>query len=259
MRVSTLGQNPNLSALILASGLVSTLGLSLSALSPPRWLRLAVVPICVAFAIAIIQSGSRGGFLCALIGVAVFSLRGATVGARARNAFLALIGVAVLAIGAWQSEMMRHRFEETAQQGRLAGREVIFPAALEMFRERPLMGWGPIENHFEIARRIRELDLPRRDPHNLVLELVTSVGVVGALPFLLAVGMIVAYAIQARHTIAGHLPLALLACVLTATISGSWIAAKVLWLGFAIAEAASRLPLAAVGAAPALTSRARRA
>jgi O-antigen ligase len=241
-RISTLGQNPNLSAIILSAGLVAALGLCLSALDPPRWLRFAVVPLGVAFGVAIIQSGSRGGLLCAAAGVGVFCLRGTTVAARLRNGALAVVGVAALAVGAWRSEMMRHRFEETAQQGRLAGREVIYPAAVELFRERPLLGWGPIENHFEIARRIHELDLPRRDPHNLVLELVTSTGLLGAVPFLVAIGILTHSAVRARDTIAGHLPIALVCCVLAGTISGTWIAAKVLWLSLAIADAGPRLP-----------------
>jgi O-antigen ligase len=242
VRVSTLGQNPNLSAIILSSGLVCAIGLSLSSLDPPRWLRLAVVPLGVVFGIAIIQSGSRGGFLCATVGMAVFCLRGTTVGARVRNGALAVAAVAALAAGAWRSDMMRHRFEETAEQGRLAGREVIYPAAVQLFRERPIMGWGPIENHFEIARRINEVDLPRRDPHNLVLELVTSTGVVGAIPFLVALGLIIRQAVRARHTSAGMLPTAFACCVLAGTISGTWIAAKVLWLSLAIADAGPRLP-----------------
>jgi O-antigen ligase len=110
-----------------------------------------------------------------------------------------------------------------------------------MIAERPWIGWGPIENQFEIARRIRERELPRRDAHNLLLELFSATGAVGAIPFLVGLALVIRHALRARRGPAGVLPLALLASVLTGTLSGTWIVSKVLWLSFAVAIAADRI------------------
>ncbi len=238
-RVTVFGQNANLSAIILAAGLVAALGTLQRALAPPRLIRLAALPIALACGAAIIESGSRGGLLCATAGLATFGLRGATVGARLRNTIVMATGLCVLAAGAWRSDMMRHRLEESAQDGRLAGRELIYPAAIAMFAARPYLGWGPIENQVEIARRIQERDLPRRDAHNLLLELLTSVGVVGALPFAVGLALALGAAWSVRTGPAGPLPLGMLLAVLAGTISGTWIAAKVLWFALALAVAES--------------------
>lgn len=236
-RVTVFGQNANLAAIVLAAGLVAALGTLQRSLEPPRWLRLAAIPIALACGAAIIESGSRGGLLCATAGLTTFGLRGATVAARTRNTLLTGAGLCILAAGAWNSEMMRHRLEESAQEGRLAGRELIYPAAISMFAARPYFGWGPIDNQVEIARRIRERDLPRRDAHNLLLELLTSVGVIGAVPFLTGLGQAIAAAWTARSGPAGSLPLGLLLAVLVGTVSGTWIAAKVLWFVLSLAVA----------------------
>jgi O-antigen ligase len=240
-RVTTLGQNANLSAIILSAGLVAAVGLTRSDLAPPRWLRTAVWPLAVMLAAAVIQTGSRGGLLCTVVGIAVFSLRGHTVLARVRSITLAVLAMGALTAGVWRSDVMRHRLEESAEEGRLAGREAIYPATLGMIAERPWIGWGPIENQFEIARRIRERELPRRDAHNLLLELFSATGAVGAIPFLVGLALVIRHALRARRGPAGVLPLALLASVLTGTLSGTWIVSKVLWLSFAVAIAADRI------------------
>ena len=51
-----------------------------------------------------------------------------------------------------------------------------------MISERPILGWGPIENQFEIGARIGEEKKDRRDAHNIVLDLMTSTGFLGAIP-----------------------------------------------------------------------------
>jgi O-antigen ligase len=236
-RVTMLGQNANLSAIILSAGLVVVVGLHAS--RDDRLPRLGVLtwPVVALLGTAIVQTGSRGGLLCAGLGVATFLFRGRSPGQRLRNGLLALAAVGVLAWVALHSPMMRGRFEQ-AEGGQLAGREVIYPTALEMFSERPLLGWGPIDNQFEIARRIADRDLARRDVHNLVLELLTATGVVGAVPFLVGIGCCFWTAWGARGGMLGALPLALLVAVLAGTVTGTWIAAKIVWLGLALAAGA---------------------
>jgi len=237
-RVTALGQNANLSAIILAAALVAVLGLrGRSHRDLPR-IGLLAWPLAALFGAAIIQTGSRGGLLCAAAGIVVFLLRGRTPGQRLRHGLLALLAVGALAWGAYRSELMRNRFESAAREGNLAGRERIYPAGLAMVRERPLLGWGPIANQAEIAARVDRLQDGRRDAHNLVLELLTTTGLIGTVPFLIALALCVGNTWRSRAGPAGVLPLALLVAVLVGTIMGTWIASKILWLALAVAAGA---------------------
>ena len=121
--------------------------------------------------------------------------------------------------------------------GSLAGRERIYPALLAMVKERPVLGFGPVNNKYELGIRLDERRFRRRDAHNLVLEVLSSTGLAGAIPFLVAVGLCVTAAWRARRS--GHvtLPLAMAAAVLTANMSGNWIVSKLLWLVLAYAVA----------------------
>lgn len=237
VRVTIFGQNANLSAIILSAGLIATVGAALR--RDPRLpkLRLLSLPLAAVLGTAIVQTGSRGGILCALMGLIAFAFRGGRLRQRLRNGFLAIAGAAALLIGVSQSEMMRGRLEWAAE-GHLAGREKIYPALITMVSERPLLGWGPIQNQFEIARRINDVRRERRDAHNLALEVFTTTGLFGAIPFFGGLLLCLASAWRARRGALGIVPLAIMAAVLTGTVSGTWIASKIVWLALAIGLAA---------------------
>src|SRR5205823_8087784 len=111
---------------------------------------------------------------------------------------------------------------------------------LVMIRERPVLGWGPVENQVELERRLQDPGYVKRDAHNLLLELLTSTGVAGTIPFLIGLVACVRSAWRSRHGPAGGLPSAMLVTMLTGTMSGTWIASKILWLVLAHAHAAGR-------------------
>jgi O-antigen ligase len=246
-RVTALGQNANLSAIILAAGIAAVLGLRSRVSGQLPRLGLLAWPVAVLIGVALIQTGSRGGLLCAAGGILVYLLRGRTVGQRLRNAVLAVITVAALAVGALETDLMRNRFQAAAREGNLAGRELIYPAALGMITERPWLGWGPLQNQAEIARRVDELEEGRRDAHNLMLDLLTTTGLAGTIPFFVGLVLCVRHAWRARRGPCEMIPLALLAAVLVGTIMGTWIASKILWLALAFAAGA---PLAARAVRP---------
>jgi O-antigen ligase len=104
-----------------------------------------------------------------------------------------------------------------------------------MFLERPVMGWGPIANNYEVALRVGERDRPSRAAHNLLLELLTAGGLVTAVPFLIGAWLAVRGAWHARGRVHGALPLALLCSLFLANMSGDWGASKLLWLVLAYA------------------------
>jgi O-antigen ligase len=227
-RLSVLGQNANLSAIILSAGLITVLNLR------PR---IIAWPIAAMIGMSIIQTGSRGGLLCAAGGMMILLCQGRTAWAKLRSVLIGFVGLAVLAVGAWRSDMLRSRVQAAANQGSLAGREHIYPATLEMISEKPWLGWGPTENQYEIGKRIGEEKKDRRDAHNILLELLSATGIFGAIPFLIGLALVVAAAWRARRGPFHLLPLAFLVTVLIGTMSGTWIASKILWLAFAIALA----------------------
>lgn len=237
-RVTLFGQNANLSAIILSAGLVTVLGLQVTR---ARWLPrfdLLSWPLAAMIGVAIIQTGSRGGLLCVAGGMLVFFLNGRTLARRLLNVGIGAAAIALLAWGAMQSEMMRGRILESTEDGKFAGREQIYPATLEMIMERPLLGWGPVDNQYEIARRMQYQRAPSRDAHNLVLELMTTSGVLGTIPFLVGLVLCVRSAWRARRGLLGVLPLAVLVAVFLGTVTGTWIASKILWLTLAFVLAA---------------------
>jgi len=232
VRVTALGQNPNWSAIVLSAGLVTMLSMR------PR---LLTWPIAALTGVAIIQTGSRGGLVALAVGLLALVWQGRTIATRIRGLAVGLLALGILAFGVFRSDMLRTRLTAAAAEGSLAGRERIYPAALSMIGERPFLGWGPIENQFEIAIRVGEERKDRRDAHNLVLDLLSATGLLGAIPFLIGIALCVRSAWRARHGPYGMLPFALAATTLAGCISGTWIASKILWLSLAIAVAAGTM------------------
>jgi O-antigen ligase len=250
VRMTVLGQNTNLSSMVLAGGMAVVIGLQVSA--DRRFPRFGLLtwPLAALMGLAIVQSGSRGGILCAGAGLAVYAISGRSFFARLRNAVFAIAAIAALGWAVYNSEMMRGRLTFAIEQRQLAGRERIYPAALNMIRERPVFGWGPIENQYEIAQRINFRKFPYRDTHNMMLELFTATGLVGGIPFLIGLGLSVRGAWRSRRGPLGVLPLAMLFAVLMGTVPGTWMAAKIVWLAMALSLAAGAHMAGAEAALP---------
>jgi O-antigen ligase len=236
-RVSILGQNTNLSAMIMSAGLVTLVGLQASGdRNLPRF-GLFTWPLAALVIFAIVQSGSRGGIACAAAGLATFTFRGRTLWVRVRNGVFAVLAIGLLTWSVLHSDLMRNRFAMVAQ-GQLAGREEIYPSLIEMFAERPILGWGPIDNQAEIAQRAENGLRPLRDAHNMLFEVLTTTGLVGGIPFVIGLALCARGAWRARRGRLGVLPLAMLFVAIVGTISSTWIAARIVWLAFAVALAA---------------------
>jgi O-antigen ligase len=170
---------------------------------------------------------------------------------------IGLVAISLLLAGAFQLPVMKNRWEDSVRTGNLAGREQLYPALWTMFLERPVLGWGPVTNTYELAERIGERQRPYRAAHNIVLELLTATGLVGTLPFLIGGWLCTRRAWRARRTIHGVLPLALLFSVFLSNMSGDWIASKLIWIVLAFAYASgqwARVSTASSGLATAKAS-----
>ena len=234
-RVSALGQNANSAAMILAAGLVALIGLFLARrIKSKRTLALAGV-LAALLGMAILETGSRGGFAALVGGVMVFAFAAHTWRQRLRNGAIAMLAVFLLGFAAIHLPVMNNRLRDTFTTGNLAGREQIYPALWRMFLEKPVMGWGPIANTYELALRIGERDKPKREAHNLILGLLTAGGLVTAIPFLMGAWLSFQGAWRARAREHGVLPLALFCSLFLSNMSGDWGASKLLWLVLAYA------------------------
>jgi O-antigen ligase len=239
-RVSALGQNANSAAMILAAGLIALVGLTLLRRHKRA---LALVPaglLAILMGLAILETGSRGGLVALLGGMLVFALAAGTWQQRVRNGVIATLAITLLALATLRLPMMKNRLVDSVTTGNMAGREQIYPALWNMFLEKPVLGWGPITNTQEVALRIGERERPRRAAHNLILELLTASGLVGAIPFLAGVWLAVRNGWRARRGEHGVLPLALLCTLFLANMSGDWLASKLLWLVLAYALVSSK-------------------
>jgi O-antigen ligase len=221
--------------MIMGAGLVALVGLTLVRRRKSTATLVLAGAAAVLLGLAVLETGSRGGFAALLGGVMVFALAADSWRYRLRNGAIAALAVSLLAVAALRLPVMKNRLLDTATTGNLAGREQLYPALWKMFLEKPVMGWGPIANTYELALRIGERERPKRAAHNLVLELLTAGGLVTALPFFIGVWLSVRSAWQARGGMHGVLPLALCCSLFLANMSGDWVASKLLWLVLAYA------------------------
>jgi O-antigen ligase len=238
-RLSAMGQNSNHSAMILSAGLIALLGLTYGRSYRTLWPRLVSLPIVALLAVAIADTGSRGGLVALALGIMAFMLRGGTLGARVRNITLAAFAIACVGVAAYQSDVMRNRFAETFETGTLTGRERIYPTVFQMFLERPLFGWGPANNKYELGLRLDERVRRRRGTHNTILEVLSATGLIAAIPFFVGTWLCFWAAWRAREGPDGSLPLALTITVMMSNMSGDWFVSPLYWLVLAYAVASA--------------------
>ena len=249
-RISALGQNANSAAMIMAAGLVALIGLTLVRRQKSTASLILPISLSILLSLAILETGSRGGFAALLGGVLVLALAANTWRQRLRNGAIAVLAISLLAVAALRLPVMKNRLIDTAKTGNLAGREQLYPALWGMFLEKPVMGWGPIYNRYELADRIGERERPKRAAHNIVLELLTAGGLVLALPFLVGGWLSVRSAWRARAGRHGALPLALFCSLFLSNMSGDWVASKLLWLVLAYALVSGKWRTSVAGQLP---------
>jgi O-antigen ligase len=247
-RVTALDFNPNDIAGILGIGLLALLGLTYGqdrSILQPRYV---AWPIFALVGISIVQTGSRGGLLALGVGMMVFVLRRGTIWSKLRNACCVLLLIGFFAFISLESETTRARFQRTFEEGNLARREEIYPNALQMFQEKPLLGWGNVGYTHELGSRLGHLDEPTKNAHNLILHALASTGILGAIPLFAGIGFAVRGAWQSRRGSQGILPLAMIIAVLSVNMSGLWLYKKLHWLVMAYALASgSRVVARRVG------------
>lgn len=239
-RFSAFGQNADKAAVMMGAGLVAVVGSLQSRGRGGRrgWRGLLGWAAAAVLGIAIVQTGSRGGILAVGVAVLAFLAAAEPLPRRVRRIGVAAAMLGLLAALAWTTDSTRKRFEATLDRGAMAGREEIYPELLAMAALKPVAGWGPIENKYELGERLKEPErFRRRDAHNLWLEALTAAGLLALLPLLAGHAACARGAWAARRR-GDALPLALLVLVLAANMSNNWIVGKLDWVVLALALAA---------------------
>lgn len=245
-RITAFGQNANWSAKMLATGLIVLVGLIFVDARAPRRFRWVWIGAILGLGVAIVDTGSRGGLLGLAVGLLTFAFAPSpnrSVWTVMRNAFLGVACIVFLWFAAMRTEVMRNRLTDTAETGTMAGREVLFPTLWQMWLEHPWTGWGTVNNRYELAVRIAEQEHLTRDSHNLLLETLTTSGILGTIPFFMAMALITLAAWRARLGPHGITPMALWLMSAIGAMSGNPITNKLFWLVAAYAVAAA-LPIA---------------
>lgn len=246
-RDTILGQDPNIAAVFFASAAICIAGDGRNYASRAFLGRIIIALTAIsALILAILQTGSRGGLLVFATGFAGLAICGtkATFGKRAGIAFsvFAVLGVAI----AWQFALNTTtavRLTEAYENGDTAGRTVIYQKAWAMVRERPLFGYGGANNTFQLGVELgyaaggKSYYPYYRDTHNLLLAVLTEVGIVGAIPFAGAILFALWKAGRYGFRTGDALPFALVCSQITANTSLTGYHQKLFWIILAAAAA----------------------
>ncbi len=233
-RMSAFGENPNTMAMVLSLGLLALVGLAYGRRKTDVRARLLAWFCFGVLVTAIVKTGSRGGIVGLMAGFAPFVLNGRSLKSTLKILVVVFLALGFLGVVSYRSEVMRARWENTFLKGDTAGREEIFSASMELFQERPLIGWGPVYHYFELGFR---LNLPTRDPHNSYLWVLEETGLLGAIPFFFGLWLCWYSAWKARKSIQGALPMALVLCLLVVNTKGTYLNSKLFWFVLAYAVA----------------------
>src|SRR5215475_5330633 len=215
-RLSVAGANPNVLAVFMGLTAQALIGFGIDQTLRNIWLRVTCMAMSLLPLTAMVYTGSRGGIIAFLTGVAVYALpyRGS------KRKMAAILGIAIAVVGViyvvLNDQMTLSRFERSYYTGETARRDAIFANSIEMISAKPFLGWQPIVFNYELGPRIGRKVI---DAHNTFFHLLLEVGIFGTIPFLVGLGLCVQAAWTARANSLGLLPLVWLITMIVASIS----------------------------------------
>ena len=177
--------------------------------------------------LALVISGSRAGWLGAVAGMAILSLRAA----RRRSVITGALATAVLAllfvVSPW-GQPLRNRARSFQDDPGVTGRALVWRDSLRLIGSHPLLGMGldTYELNFLQAESVELAQLApdqyAESPHNLFLDSFAATGIPGGLLFVALVAMaLLAYARTSRaEPLEAGLFAALVAGLVAAQFSG---------------------------------------
>src|SRR5262249_4323972 len=150
----------------LALGLLSLVGLAYGQRNVATKIRVLCWLTGPLLLISIVRTGSRGNLLALVLALFALVMKPHSLRQNLKAGLMVLLAFITLALASYQIEFIRERWERTYEEGDIAGRDEIYAAAWDMFLEKPVFGWGPVNHLYELGSR---LGLTVRDPHNTYL------------------------------------------------------------------------------------------
>ncbi len=225
--------NPNATGALMAIAAVGLIGLFRGGVFS-RSKNLIFLFMLIPLIVLLVKTGSRGAIAAFVMGCSVYLFLWWRPKRKVWTVLLGFFGVVALLYIAATDPLTSERWQQTYQEGDVAGRDTIYLAAFEMIMERPLFGWKPLEMWRELGSRVGEFE---RDAHNLVLHLLLEVGLVGSIPFFVGLYLCLRAAWRASNGKSGPLYLALLITTLATNMANTGLAQKPFWLVLALASA----------------------
>ena len=204
-----MGYNPNTLAALIALATVILTGFCLSSWSRAQK-KIAIHGSYGASLSDVVLTGSRGGMVALGLGCSVYTLSIPKLKVRVAAIIVAMLLTGGMVYFVSANPYIFDRWQQTLQEGRISGRDIIFAAGLEMFLERPFIGWQPVEFLYHLGERA---GIPFIGAHNLFLHLLLEVGLLGAIPFLAGLFLCFRAAWKTRSGPLGSIPFALLVTV----------------------------------------------
>lgn len=237
-RIEAMGDNPNASGQHLTLAALILIGLTLSQRFPNWIMRKILVPLGVLVLLAgMVATGSRSAIVSFIIGCAIYLFPYRHSKRLMMSVLLGAVGIGAVIYLIAKNPDFVERWQATYYEEDLSGRQDIYGSAIQMFSEEPLLGWSPAGAFYELGRRVGWNG--GRDVHNLILDLLIGVGLLGALPFLIGLGLCVREAWRARGGSLSLLFLTLLVANLSASMTHTNVTWKPQWFVLALACAAA--------------------
>lgn len=254
---STLG-NPDVFGHLLSVVVALAAGIALwptGRIAPVRAAAIALALVALAMGSVVATRGIVLGVGAAVVVLAALYVRPATFRVRRRAAVMAAVA-SVLALGFLAASPLGVRVRDTFTGAALAAdRRLVLDVGIQMFAERPLVGWGPDNFAVAFARHrpaesITIISASIADsPHDWLVDAAATTGLLGTLPLLALIAAGALALIRSAHrTVAAPLLMAGAAYWGHGLVSvGSFAIDWFPWVAFGLAAASTALPAAVPG------------
>jgi len=216
-----------------------------------KWLK-GILLVCLALLIQnFAVMGSRASWISLIPVLLIISIKNIKKKSTWGFGVLAILFIIYYVISSPQivNEIFSIKYAESgeySEEGSIQGRFQALDAGLILFKEKPLLGWGPSRHEDVVSQKLEEMRMGGRNTHNAHLEVMLSMGLFGILIYIMlfVYSTINAYKAQKLakgkdeliYNISWGVIFGLIAlCINQAMINRSYTA--IVWIGFGLSTA----------------------
>jgi O-antigen ligase len=220
-----LGNDLNYLGTTLALAMVIAVGLFLGRELLALRSRIFVAAVSLVLPVGLMLTASRTAILSLIAGIALYLAPVGSLKSLLSRFGMALCCLVILVVMVLQNQQTASRLLSAYTEHNLSGRSSIVADSIEMFAEKPLWGWGPVEWWEELGT----------DTHNLFLYLLLEVGILGMIPYLAALFLCLRSLWRSRQSEWGKLCFAAFSTIMIANLGVNYRNFKPMWLLIAAA------------------------